>query len=83
MLKHVKSWRWGDTWVRRFVQVLLFVGIPGFLASLISGAVRSIPLSAIMLEIWMPIFLLCVVIAAGQATIAKGGTTFWRLWSRK
>lgn len=70
--------RWPSTFVRRLGLALLFYLPALFLASLVIGWARGLPLVETMLTISMWLAVTGVVIALVQALVARPGQPFWR-----
>ena len=79
MFRRIAEARNANTWSGRFWQVLLYTGVPAFLMCLIVGWARGWPLTKTMVDLWLWVFVICLVIAIGQASLRKGDESFWRL----
>ena len=72
------TWAWPETFGRRFFFAMAIYQPVGFIASLLVGWAKHLPLAATMLEIWVWVFVIGTIISLGQAGLARPGASFWR-----
>ena len=67
-----KKWVWPQTFGRRFAFAMSVYQPVGFVASLLVGWFKQLPLAVTMLHVWLWVFVM------GQAALARPGASFWK-----
>lgn len=78
MLTRLRELRWPETRLRRFLFAMAIYFPAGTVVTLIIGAIRRLPLGAILSEMLPWILLMLTAVSVGQALLAKAGTSFWK-----
>ena len=73
-----KKWVWPRTFGRRFTFAMSVYQPVGFVASLLVGWFKQLPLAVTMLHVWLWALVICLTISLLQAALARPGASFWK-----